>query len=115
MRLAGYLRPEPSLERKHVQAVVVEKKEEKSGWGRFGFGGSSRKKSVAEPLPSSLSPVPTPTPGLMSPTIGGAENDSVKMTVRAEEVTFRKENDFGVWESRSGFGIVIVVKVARTS
>ncbi|KAK4183357.1 hypothetical protein QBC35DRAFT_478236 [Podospora australis] len=101
-RLATYLRPEPNLERKHVQAVVVEKKEQKSlfkGWGK--------KKE----------PAPTPgLPGPLSPASPGAppmENeDKVKMTVRAREVTFRKENDFGVWEGRSGFGIVVTVRIS---
>jgi hypothetical protein len=108
-RLAAYLRPEPNLERKHVQAVVVEKKvseKEKSGWGRWGLGGG-KKKAAEQTSPVLSSPV---SPALSSPTSGG-ENDAVKMTVRAEEVTFRKENEFGLWESRTGWGIVVTVRV----
>ncbi|KAK3900820.1 hypothetical protein C8A05DRAFT_35530 [Staphylotrichum tortipilum] len=110
-RLAAYLRPEPNLERKTVQAAVVEKKvvekEKSSGWGRWRLGGSSRKEAEQSPmLPSPVSPV------LSSPGSGG-EDDSVEMTVRADEVTFRKENDFGVWESMSGWGIVVAVRVRR--
>jgi hypothetical protein len=35
------------------------------------------------------------------------------MVVRADEVTFRKENDFGVWESRTGYGIVVRIRVKK--
>jgi hypothetical protein len=108
-RLAAYLRPEPNLERKRVQATVVERKvveKEKSGWGRWGLGGS-RKKAAEQSSPGLPSPV---SPGLPSPASPG-EDDAVKMTVRAEEVTFRRENDFGVWESMSGWGIVVTVRV----
>lgn len=116
-RLAAYLRPEPNLDRKHVQAVVAERRaaparEERSssGW-RWGLGG--RKKAAAE----EKSPLASPgTPGLATAGVEAAAgtDDSVKMTVRAEEVTFRKENEFGVWESRSGWGVVVTVRVPRT-
>lgn len=109
-RLATYLRPEANLERKQVQAAVVERKaveKERSGWGRWGLGGGRKK--AAEQAPP-LVPPPVSPPGLASPGSGG-EDDSVKMTVRAEEVTFRKENAFGVWESKSGWGIVVTVRV----
>ncbi|KXX77405.1 hypothetical protein MMYC01_206060 [Madurella mycetomatis] len=118
-RLAAYLRPEPNLERRHVQAAVAERKtapakEEKpsSGW-RWGLGGgSSRKKGAGE----EKSPLPSPvTPSSPSPVVGagGEIDDWVKMTVRAEEVTFRKENEFGVWESRSGWGVVVTIRMAN--
>lgn len=110
-RLAVYLRPEPDMRRKRVQAAVVEQKkvvkEEKSGWGRWGFGGSSKKKGAEQAFPVVPPPV---SPGLPSPA-SGSDDDSVTMTVRAEEVTFRNENDFGVWESRTGWGIVVTVRV----
>ncbi|KAK0666596.1 hypothetical protein QBC41DRAFT_338942 [Cercophora samala] len=92
-RLATYLRPEPNLERKHVQATVVEKKAEKSIWKSWGSKNKERANSASSPT------TPT-TPG------SGENEDAVKMAVRAREITFRKENDFGVWESRTGFGIV---------
>jgi hypothetical protein len=106
-RLAMYLRPEPNLERKHVRAVVAEPKrvvkEEKSGWSRWGFGG----KKAAEPRTPLVPPLVSSTLPPQPP----SEDDSVTMTVRAEEVTFRKENDFGVWESMTGWGIVVRVTV----
>lgn len=36
-------------------------------------------------------------------------NMGVGMSVKAEEVTFRRENDMGIWESRSGFALVVRV------
>lgn len=39
--------------------------------------------------------------------------DGVSMTVRAEEVTFRRENELGIWESRSGFGVVVRIRSRR--
>jgi hypothetical protein len=69
--------------------------------------GGSRKKAAEQSSPGLPSPV---SPGLPSPASPG-EDDAVKMTVRAEEVTFRRENDFGVWESMSGWGIVVTVRV----
>ncbi|KAG7284781.1 hypothetical protein NEMBOFW57_009393 [Staphylotrichum longicolle] len=68
-----------------------------------------RREGGAEQAPP-LVPPPVSPPGLGSAG-SGAEDDSVKMTVRAEEVTFRKENAFGVWESKSGWGIVVTVRV----
>lgn len=37
--------------------------------------------------------------------------ERVTMTTKAEEVTFRKENEFGVWETRTGWGIVLRVRI----
>jgi hypothetical protein len=112
-RLAVYLRPEPNLQRKRVQAAVVEQKkvvkEEKSVWGKLGLGGGKGKKA-AEPK-SPLVP-PPPPPGPASPG-SASEDDSVMMTVRAGEVTFRWENDFGLWESQTGWGIVVTVRVKQ--
>ncbi|KAL2157308.1 hypothetical protein VTH06DRAFT_6246 [Thermothelomyces fergusii] len=119
-RLAAYLRPEPDLDRKRVQARVVENsssnkrisaasKEKPSGLARLGlgFGGGGRKKA-AERAPSGSPIDPASTPGQPPAAVVGGE-DPITMTVRAEEVTFRWENDFGLWESRTGWGIVITL------
>ncbi|ROT35111.1 hypothetical protein SODALDRAFT_329287 [Sodiomyces alkalinus F11] len=39
--------------------------------------------------------------------------DHVRMTAKAEEVTFRRENEMGIWESLSGWGIVVRIKMRR--
>lgn len=106
-RLAAYLQPKEQVktERKEVQAAVEQKKKEKSlfGW--------ARKKSEADT--SSRSPA---SPGLKSPVerAVGQRDDRISMKVRADEVTFRRENDFGVWESINGFGIVVTIRVKKT-
>lgn len=38
--------------------------------------------------------------------------DHVRTTVRAEQMTFRRENEMGLWESQSGWTIVLTVGVA---
>ncbi|KAL7895507.1 hypothetical protein HDV63DRAFT_381632 [Trichoderma sp. SZMC 28014] len=37
--------------------------------------------------------------------------ERVTMTTKAEEVTFRKENEFGIWETKTGWGIVLRVRI----
>lgn len=37
--------------------------------------------------------------------------ERVTMTTRAEEVTFRKENGLGIWETRTGWGIILRVRI----
>ncbi|KAK0724509.1 hypothetical protein B0H67DRAFT_598098 [Lasiosphaeris hirsuta] len=107
-RLAGYLQPkaEVKTERRQIQQAVVDAKKQPSGW-RWG-----RKKSGSESV--SAPAAASPPPFSPSPSPAAETEDRVNMTVRAMEVTFRKENDFGVWESRNGFGIVVTVKVKQT-
>ncbi|KAL8296601.1 hypothetical protein RB597_005943 [Gaeumannomyces tritici] len=107
-RLAAYLQPAPVVrtERRAVQAAVVEEKKKRSGWG----WGRSRKGGESSSTPTSPNPQSSPTVAA-SPILG--QDERVNMTVRADEITFRKENDFGVWESMSGWGIVVVVTIKR--
>lgn len=113
-RLAGYLQPRAAVhvERRQIQQAVVDGKkaarEEKAGGWRWG-----RKKSEASS--SSATPVASPSQMTSSPAVLVVDQDDrVNMTVRAEEVTFRRENDFGIWESRTGYGIVVTVTVKRS-
>ncbi|OHE92448.1 hypothetical protein CORC01_12239 [Colletotrichum orchidophilum] len=109
-RLAKRLQPEPKLDRTVVRAVVEQAKEDKKAgrWGLFRSGAEP-----SSPLSSSLNlPLPrqfaTPMPPPAMP------EEIVSMTVRAEEVTFRRENEMGIWESMRGFGIVARVRIRRT-
>lgn len=110
-RIASLLRPEPTLARKTVQAAVESPKSptspssKKSGFGSF----FRRSSSKSEPQ------TPTPTERVITPVRHGAmlEEDRITMTVRAEEVTFRRENEFGLWESVGGWGVVVSIKVGR--
>lgn len=110
-RLAAYLSPRDVVqtERRAVQQVVVEVKKEKSGW-RWG-----RKKGETTPAPASFA-APTPV-ALSSPppdTAIKGYDERVNVGVRADEVTFRKENDWGMWETLTGFGIIVTVRVKKT-
>lgn len=44
-------------------------------------------------------------------TLADAVCGSVKATTRAEQMTFRRENEMGLWESRSGWTIIFTVTV----
>lgn len=70
-------------------------KEEKKAawWSLFRRGVSSAE--VSTPGPSSSE--------------SHVSSDHVIMTVSAEESTFRRENDMGIWESKTGWGLVVRV------
>ncbi|KAB5582288.1 hypothetical protein GE09DRAFT_263138 [Coniochaeta sp. 2T2.1] len=104
-RLAAYLQPKEVVktERREIQKEVQTQKEKKGlfgGWGRKG-GASDAK------------PAPAGTNAKGAAVGPKLEMEGVTMTVRAQEVTFRRENEFGVWESLSGFGVVVSVRVRR--
>ncbi|KAH8885319.1 hypothetical protein GQ53DRAFT_624971, partial [Thozetella sp. PMI_491] len=110
-RLAAYLQPKPRVrvERREIQAIVEKAKEEKkSGWGW-------RRKRTEDPPPGppAAAPAPAVAPvGLDAPgPLDNSLDDRVSMTVRTEEVTFRRENEFGIWESLTGFGLVVAIRI----
>ncbi|RFU81414.1 nad-dependent epimerase dehydratase family [Trichoderma arundinaceum] len=88
-RLAKHLQPERPAGPKSVQTPDNGRtnRNKKSGiWGLF------RKSDEA-----------------VRPAVPAAEEpeDGVSMTARAEEVTFRRENELGLWETMTGWGIVL--------
>ncbi|KAK3377164.1 hypothetical protein B0T24DRAFT_236227 [Lasiosphaeria ovina] len=111
-RLAAYLQPRPevNVERRHVQAAVVAAKADKlpspSSGGGWRWGGLLRQKNKKDA--ALMSPPLSGTPGLAD--VRTPQDDGISMTVRAEEMRFRRENDFGVWESLSGYAIAVTVK-----
>ncbi|KAK0750278.1 hypothetical protein B0T18DRAFT_437521 [Schizothecium vesticola] len=100
-RLASYLEPkaEVKVERRAVQAAV------EPSSSRWRWGG--RKKEERGGF-AAVTAVSAAAPGL-----AGTGGGGVKVTVRAEEVTFRRENEIGLWESLSGFGVVVRVRGGR--
>lgn len=99
-RLARHLQPARktvAVDRQTVAAKVTEAKKGKSRWNLL--GNSSRGNSEAPRATTS-----TPKPALLV-------EDEVAMTVSAEELTFRRENEMGIWESNTGFGIVVRIKI----
>lgn len=103
-RLAKYLQPEASgrqVNRQDVQAHMEQAKQGRKS-GRWSF---LRKRDP--------SPAPSP-PTLPSPRTPALEDvDKVTMNVTSEEVTFRRENEFGIWESKRGWGIVLRVSIRQ--
>ncbi|KAF4947199.1 hypothetical protein FSARC_14018 [Fusarium sarcochroum] len=90
MRLAKYISPE-RVDRQVVKAHVEQAKKA-SRWGLF------KKNEPSTP------PAPLPKP---------QEEEPVTMTVKAEEVTFRRENEMGIWEGKTGWGLVVRVKIRQ--
>lgn len=100
-RLARHLqpdRPTASVDRQTVRAQVVQNKESKkaSRWSLF-------KKDE-----------PQPPPSFAAPARARDDGEDIAMTVGAEEVTFRKENDMGIWESKTGWGLVVRVRIRKS-
>lgn len=89
-RLAKYIQPE-RIDRTVVKAHMAQEKKS-SRWGLF-------KKN--DPTPASPPPPPV------------QNKDPVTMTVDAEEVTFRRENEMGIWETSTGWGLVVRVKIRQ--
>ncbi|KAL5619648.1 hypothetical protein FOVSG1_001870 [Fusarium oxysporum f. sp. vasinfectum] len=90
VRLAKYISPE-RVDRQTVKAHVEQAKKA-SRWGLF-------KKSE-----------PSTPPALV---VKAQEEEPVTMTVKAEEVTFRRENEMGIWEGKTGWGLVVKVKLRQ--
>ncbi|KAK7414231.1 hypothetical protein QQX98_006926 [Neonectria punicea] len=96
-RLAKYLQPErPRRAEQPKPAAPPPEPKQSRVWGLL---------KRAELVPPTPSPQPSRAPR--------AEEDEVSMTVKAEEVTFRRENSFGIWESKTGWGLVVRVRIRR--
>jgi hypothetical protein len=109
MRLAGYLKPAPDLKnaqlppRKEEVKAAAEPSSSRGFWGRKK---SSSKSAERPPLVEDrkIDPVVPPTE---------TEKEKVLMDVKAEEVVFRTENDFGIFETRRGWAIVLKLRVQQ--
>ena len=89
VRLAKYISPE-RVDRQVVKAHVEQAKKS-SRWSLF-------KKNEPQ--------TPPPKPKVQ-------EEEPVTMVVKAEEVTFRRENEMGIWEGKTGWGLVVKVRIRR--
>ncbi|GAB0134529.1 hypothetical protein EsDP_00002896 [Epichloe bromicola] len=95
-RLAKHLQPSRATASASDDGQVERGKEAKktARWSLFRRGDSSAEAST--PIPSSSSQCHAPS-------------DHIGMTVNAEESTFRRENDMGIWESKTGWSLVVRV------
>ncbi|KAI0385451.1 hypothetical protein F5Y04DRAFT_186027 [Hypomontagnella monticulosa] len=109
-RLASYLQPKKEIAPVDVNSVVqavvehrIPQKKEKKGWGWGRRTSIQRTPEV---------PIPNPVePDAAAARSREQEQKGAEMTVSAEEVAFRQENDFGILESVRGWGIIVAVKV----
>ncbi|KAI3392999.1 hypothetical protein diail_4910 [Diaporthe ilicicola] len=97
-------RPQRSEPQRHVEVEEQDAAEQHGSKGkspaRSFFGLSKKSRSPVEPT------VPE-QPKIQNKSFATVSLGSVQVNVQVEGVTFRKENDFGLWESSSGWAIVI--------
>jgi hypothetical protein len=119
-RLARILQPtttaneSPSLQTP-VQAIVEQQlpaKKEKKGWfwGRKGSTSSPTFATKTVEMDVDAVPARFNTPQQVT-TPRTEQQGGPKMSVTAEEVAFRSENDFGLMESLRGWAVVVAVQV----
>lgn len=93
-RLCKHLRYEPPQPKPEPQPVEPpQQRPTKKGWGGF-----FRK---AEPVPVRFQSAPR------------VQDDGVDFTVQPKTVSFRRENEMGIWESKSGYGLVVRIRVRQ--
>lgn len=105
-RLAGYLKPLPDQKTVELPPRKTEPVSQPGDPKVKGFWGS-RKKS-APGIPTTAVAVET---GTMKMGVNEATKDKVLMDVKAEEVVFRTENEFGIYEMQTGWGILLKLRV----
>ncbi|KAJ2893230.1 hypothetical protein MKZ38_008905 [Zalerion maritima] len=113
-RLASYLQPAAipaqNLGRKTVQRAVADnKKQEKESGKRGWFGGFGKGKKGDEQL-SKRKKAEDVVAAEEAP---GIKEEKVSMVVSAQELGFQSENEFGVYESVGGWGVVMDVRIKR--
>ncbi|CZR52177.1 uncharacterized protein PAC_02054 [Phialocephala subalpina] len=99
-RLVGILRPKPDLKNRELspRKEALKKEESRGFWGR--------KKSASKPLL-----IEERRDGESAGDREKENGDRVVFDLKAEEVCFRSENEFGIYESESGWGIVLHLRV----
>jgi hypothetical protein len=111
IRLASYLKPAPDLKnaplppRKEEIKAATTAAEPSSSRGFWGRKKSAPKPPLVEERRDvKVEPVAIPDE---------VEQEKISMDVKAEEVVFRFENDFGIFETRRGWGIVLKLRVQQ--
>jgi hypothetical protein len=102
-RLAGYLRPTPELPSRPAIAP------KSADSGKSGSNSFWRKKLTSKAVEK---PALIESKERLSSEQNAEPKDKVLMEVKAEEIVFRFENDFGLLETQRGYGIVLRLVVA---
>ncbi|KAI0438442.1 hypothetical protein F4803DRAFT_98689 [Xylaria telfairii] len=119
-RLARHLQPpaEPVALQTPVQTTVEERlpaEKPKKGWfwGRKGSASSSTSTFATETVQADVESFPGRDSITQATARKGREREGsgARMTVTAEEVAFRIENDLGIVESARGWAVVVAVHV----
>ncbi|KAG5931625.1 hypothetical protein E4U60_005938 [Claviceps pazoutovae] len=102
-RLAGHLQPAPetaSFERQtsHVEAGLSKQTKKAGRWSFFN--------KEARRMAQNSKPMHLPSHGT---TPSPAPSDDVSMEVSVEEATFGRQNEMGIWESKTGWSLVVRV------
>lgn len=114
-RLAGYLRPKADLRTLELpprkEEIVQQQtgQSSSSGSSKWGWG---RKKTAERPPLTPVEPRAAPE---KSDTKLSKSDDKVVMEVKAEEVVFRTENEFGMYGTERGWGVVVKLRVTLGS
>lgn len=116
LRLAQYLRPPPDPRKTPLpprkEELVPQPEQGRSSPGRSFWG---RKKSVTKPVPAS--PINERRDSKMESEsrLPGMNDDAdegrVIMDVKADEVVFRTENDFGIFGTERGWSIILTLRL----
>ncbi|KAL5594055.1 hypothetical protein BROUX41_001107 [Berkeleyomyces rouxiae] len=75
------------------------------------FGSSSSAPSAARQRAQSTLTTAVPTPPEQHHPSTGDDTAAAAMTVTPEEVTFRRQTKLGLWESMSGYALVVRIKI----
>jgi len=111
-RLAGYLRPDKDLKNAELPSRTQQTKaaEQASQTTGRGFWGRKKSSLVGAERPVLIESQIMQVDHLVNAPLGRSE-DQVLMNVKAEEVVFRTENDFGIYGTQRGWGIILKLRV----
>jgi len=111
MRLADYLRPRESAEEGRLPErpnTGPSRPVEQAGEGKWGFWKS---KSSSASIPQRLVDEQRVNVREKEEKNGRGDVGKVILDVKAAEVVFRFENDFGIFEMESGWGVMLKLRV----
>jgi hypothetical protein len=111
-RLAGYLRPAEDLKNAELpfRKEQVKAAEQASQPISRGFWGRKKRSLIGDTRPGFVEESRTLKVNPLVNVAGAGTEDHVLMDVKAEEVVFRIENDFGIYETQRGWGIVLKLR-----
>jgi len=111
-RLAGYLRPAKDLKNAELppRKEQIKATEQASQTATRGFWGRKKSSAMGAERPA-LEVGQDLKVDLLAKVARAWSEDQVLMDVKAEEVVFRTENDFGIYETQRGWGLVLKLRV----